>query len=706
MPPIAVRRPPRHRLRARAHRVGRVGPRHRDPVVGLRQHRDPLPGLPAGGRAAHRRSRRSTTRRRSTATPGSPARSPCTSRGTRSTTTPGSRPTRRERGLRIGGINSNTFQDDDYKLGLALPSRSAAVRAKAVGAIVECCEIAADLDAQAVKVWLGDGTNYPGQDDLRWRRHRLVEGLREVYAAPARRTSACYLEYKLYEPALYSTDVQDWGQSLVGLPRQLGDRAGVCVDTGHHAMGVNIEQIVALLLAEGRLGAFDLNDKKYGDDDLMVGSIDPYQLFRIAHELVNAMRDDGDPVRPALRERRRLHARPVPQHRAQGPGHDPLGHEPPGDDGQGAPRGPRGAARRPGGGRRPGGQPPARRTPSRPTSGRSSPSCAPRAACRPIRTGPTSPRGEAEARVGRPRRRHGGRLGLTPPTGRPAGPSDPQEASVAHQGTLPELDEILASIGEGGQRIATIDAGEGAAGNISVCIGWPIEVRRRFPVAEPIDAARAGPAPGRPAVIVTGSGRRLRDIAADPVANLGAVGDRRRTARRARSSPSPRRLFERLTSEWNSHLAVHDDTVARDRDELPRRRPRPAAAPDLPLPPPGLPRRGALQPPPAALGARDDRQPAGRASASCPSCSRARPTLMEANVESLRDAPDRALVASTASWPARDVSVTRAVDRIEYAETAARYEYMDLVNGGRAEGLTIEEMRAVVEAFDVKTTIV
>ncbi len=107
-----------------------------------------------------------------------------------------------------------------------------------------------------------------------------------------------YLEYKLYEPALYSTDVQDWGQSL-NVVRQLGDRAGVCVDTGHHAMGVNIEQIVALLLAEGRLAAFDLNDKKYGDDDLMVGSIDPYQLFRIAHELVNAMRDEGDPVAQA-----------------------------------------------------------------------------------------------------------------------------------------------------------------------------------------------------------------------------------------------------------------------------------------------------------------------------------------------------------------------------------------------------------------------
>jgi L-rhamnose isomerase / sugar isomerase len=196
-------------------------------------------------------------------------------------------------GLRFGGINSNTFQDLDYKLG-SVCHPDPAVRAKAVAAIVECCEIAERLDAEAVKVWLGDGTNYPGQDDLRGRHRRLVAGLQEAYAALPQQ-ARMYLEYKLYEPALYSTDVQDWGQSL-NVVRQLGDRAGVCVDTGHHAMGVNIEQIVALLLAEGRLAAFDLNDKKYGDDDLMVGSIDPYQLFRIAHELVNAMRDDADPV--------------------------------------------------------------------------------------------------------------------------------------------------------------------------------------------------------------------------------------------------------------------------------------------------------------------------------------------------------------------------------------------------------------------------
>ena len=198
-----------------------------------------------------------------------------------------------ERSLRIGGINSNTFQDQDYKLG-SVCHPDASVRVKAIKAIVECCEIAAATDSKGVKAWLADGTNYPGQDDMRWRSHLMVEALREIYPhLPS--GVRMFLEYKLYEPALYSTDVQDWGQAL-SVCRAVGEMATVCVDTGHHAMGVNIEQIVAILLAEGALGGFDLNDKKYGDDDLMVGSIDPYQLFRIAHELVNAMRDDGDPV--------------------------------------------------------------------------------------------------------------------------------------------------------------------------------------------------------------------------------------------------------------------------------------------------------------------------------------------------------------------------------------------------------------------------
>ena len=205
-----------------------------------------------------------------------------------------------ERGIRIGGINSNTFQDEDYKLG-SLCHPDAAVRRKAIDHIVTCCDIARQTGSDIVKVWLADGTNYPGQDDFRARRRRLIDALKEVYAALPD-NARMVLEYKLYEPAFYHTDVQDWGASL-SVCQHLGERAQVCVDTGHHAMGVNIEQIVGILLQEGRLGAFDLNDKKYGDDDLMVGSIDPYQLFRIFHELIGAMRDETDAVARTSAER-------------------------------------------------------------------------------------------------------------------------------------------------------------------------------------------------------------------------------------------------------------------------------------------------------------------------------------------------------------------------------------------------------------------
>lgn len=199
----------------------------------------------------------------------------------------------KERGIRIGGINSNTFQDEDYKLG-SLCHPSLTIRRKAIAHILECCDIARQTGSSVVKVWLGDGTNYPGQDDFRSRRRRLIDSLREIYPAlPG--NARLFLEYKFYEPAFYHTDVHDWGQSLT-VCQHVGERAMVCVDTGHHAMGVNIEQIVAYLLQEGRLGGFDLNDRKYGDDDLVVGSIDPYQLFRICHELVKALADVDDPV--------------------------------------------------------------------------------------------------------------------------------------------------------------------------------------------------------------------------------------------------------------------------------------------------------------------------------------------------------------------------------------------------------------------------
>jgi L-rhamnose isomerase/sugar isomerase len=193
-------------------------------------------------------------------------------------------------GLRIGGINSNTFQDEEYRLG-SLANSDAEVRARAVAHLVECCQIVGATHAQALKVWLGDGTNYPGQDDFRARKARLEEALAAAHAAlpaPAR----LLVEYKLYEPAFYHTDIQDWGMALL-LCQKAGERAQVVVDLGHHAHGVNIEQIVAILLSEGRLGAFDLNDRKYGDDDLIAGSINPYQLFLIFNELVGAGTETG-----------------------------------------------------------------------------------------------------------------------------------------------------------------------------------------------------------------------------------------------------------------------------------------------------------------------------------------------------------------------------------------------------------------------------
>jgi L-rhamnose isomerase/sugar isomerase len=189
------------------------------------------------------------------------------------------------RGVCIGAVNSNTFQDEDYRLG-SLAHPDPAVRAKAMRHMEECCDIVAATDAHALKVWLGDGTNYPGQDGFRARKHRLMDALRTVHDRLPQ-SARLLVEYKFYEPAFYHTDIQDWGMALL-LARHAGERGRVVVDLGHHAHGVNIEQIVAILLDEGRLGAFDLNDRKYGDDDLIAGSVNPYQLFLIFNELAGA----------------------------------------------------------------------------------------------------------------------------------------------------------------------------------------------------------------------------------------------------------------------------------------------------------------------------------------------------------------------------------------------------------------------------------
>ncbi|MEU3414399.1 L-rhamnose isomerase [Streptomyces sp. NPDC006658] len=188
-----------------------------------------------------------------------------------------------ERGLRLGAINSNTFQDDDYKLG-SICHPDAAVRRKAVDHLLRCVDIMDATGSRDLKLWFADGTNYPGQDDVRARQDRLAEGLAEVYARLGD-GQRMLLEYKLFEPAFYSTDVPDWGTAYAHC-LALGDRARVVVDTGHHAPGTNIEFIVATLLREDRLGGFDFNSRFYADDDLMAGAADPFQLFRIMYEVV------------------------------------------------------------------------------------------------------------------------------------------------------------------------------------------------------------------------------------------------------------------------------------------------------------------------------------------------------------------------------------------------------------------------------------
>ncbi len=188
-------------------------------------------------------------------------------------------------GIRLGAINTNTFQNDIYKFG-SITHPDPKVRRKAVDHHLECIEIAKVLGSNALSLWYADGTNYAGQDSLVGRRHRMIESLAEVYAAmPA--SMRMLIEYKFYEPAFYHTDLSDWGVAY-SLAMQLGPQAVVLVDTGHHPQGTNIEHIVATLLDLGRLGGFHFNARKYGDDDLIVGTSNPFELFLIYHELVNA----------------------------------------------------------------------------------------------------------------------------------------------------------------------------------------------------------------------------------------------------------------------------------------------------------------------------------------------------------------------------------------------------------------------------------
>jgi L-rhamnose isomerase/sugar isomerase len=204
-------------------------------------------------------------------------------------------------GLGFDAINSNTFQDQcgqalSYKNG-SLTAQHDAVREQAVAHNVECIEIGRQLGSKALTIWLGDGTNFPGQQDFTRALDRYLDSAAEIYAALPD-DWRMLLEHKLYEPAFYSTVIQDWGTSILAA-QQLGPKAQCLVDLGHHGPHVNIEQIVARLHHFGKLGGFHFNDSKYGDDDLDAGSINPHQLFLVFNELVEAQGRAPETFAPA-----------------------------------------------------------------------------------------------------------------------------------------------------------------------------------------------------------------------------------------------------------------------------------------------------------------------------------------------------------------------------------------------------------------------
>jgi L-rhamnose isomerase/sugar isomerase len=191
----------------------------------------------------------------------------------------------KERGLKIGAINPNLFQEDDYRLG-SVCSPDPDVRRKAVDHILECVQVCKETGADLLSLWFADGTNYFGQDDIVGRKHHMEKALSEVYDALPDGVRML-VEYKFYEPAVYHTDIPDWGTSCM-LARKLGPKAQVLIDTGHHPLATNVEQIVATLVDEAVLGGFHFNSRSYGDDDLIVGAANPFQLFKIFHEIVGA----------------------------------------------------------------------------------------------------------------------------------------------------------------------------------------------------------------------------------------------------------------------------------------------------------------------------------------------------------------------------------------------------------------------------------
>ena len=190
-------------------------------------------------------------------------------------------------GVRIGAINPNVFQDDDYKLG-SFGHRDPAVRQKSQEHMFECIDVMQRTGSKVLSLWFADGTNYPGQDDLIRRKHCFQEGLKATHDALPE-NCRMLIEYKFFEPAFYHTDVPDWGLALV-FANRTGPKAEVLVDLGHHPLCTNIEHIVALLIDENKLGGFHFNNRKYADDDLTTGSVNLYEVFLIYHEILNAER--------------------------------------------------------------------------------------------------------------------------------------------------------------------------------------------------------------------------------------------------------------------------------------------------------------------------------------------------------------------------------------------------------------------------------
>ncbi|MHB1629264.1 MAG: L-rhamnose isomerase [Bacilli bacterium] len=200
----------------------------------------------------------------------------------------------REQGVRIGAVNPNLFQDDDYVFGSVCNSNPD-VRRKATRHLLECVDIARAVDSNVISLWFADGSNYPGQVDIRKRKHFMLDALSEVYQA-LDGDMRMLVEYKFFEPGFYHTDLADWGMAYA-LANRLGPQAEVLVDTGHHAQGTNVEHIVAFLLDEQKLGGFHFNSRKYADDDLIVGAINPYELFLIFHQILAASADADAGVR-------------------------------------------------------------------------------------------------------------------------------------------------------------------------------------------------------------------------------------------------------------------------------------------------------------------------------------------------------------------------------------------------------------------------